>query len=166
MLFIDLYKAYIRNPELRFEGKLLSLDPGETLGWSSWQCTKDDVKLLEYGQWLCTPFDTNGIPAVIRLIERVMPDHIVYEDYKVYSFKSAAHSWSALHTPQLIGCIRMLCQQKGLKPSKQMAQEAKGFCTDDKLQEWGYWLKGNKHARDAIRHALFYLLFRHKSSAK
>jgi hypothetical protein len=31
---------------------------------------------------------------------------------------------------------------------------AKGFATDDKLKAWGFWQPGQRHARDAIRHAL------------
>lgn len=41
----------------------------------------------------------------------------------------------------------------------QMAAQAKGFVDDDKLKAWGFWIKGKKHARDAIRHGVYYLLF-------
>ena len=39
-----------------------------------------------------------------------------------------------------------------------MAQQAKGFVTDAKLKEWGMWDIGHKHARDACRHCVYYLV--------
>jgi hypothetical protein len=33
---------------------------------------------------------------------------------------------------------------------------AKTFATDDKLEAWGFWKRGQKHARDAIRHAVYW----------
>lgn len=36
--------------------------------------------------------------------------------------------------------------------SEQSASEAKGFCSDDMLKNWGLWKKRSTHERDAIRH--------------
>jgi len=33
---------------------------------------------------------------------------------------------------------------------------AKTFANDDKLEAWGFWRKGQKHARDAIRHGIYF----------
>lgn len=86
--------------------------------------------------------------------------HVVIEDYRVYSWKTKDHAWAGLHTSRLIGATELICYDAGLDLTKQTAQQAKGFCTDDKLQAWGLWQEGQRHARDAIRHALYYLLFR------
>lgn len=40
----------------------------------------------------------------------------------------------------------------------QMAVQAKGFVTDERLKEWGFWLPGMRHSRDAIRHGIYWLL--------
>ena len=40
----------------------------------------------------------------------------------------------------------------------QMAFQGKGFATDARLKEWGFWKEGMKHSRDAIRHGIYYLL--------
>lgn len=145
-----------------FKGRLLALDPGETMGWSCFDAEpiKDQFQLTAYGQLTCNPI-AQGIDATTQLFDEWKPDRIVYEDYVVYSWKSASHSWNKLHTPQLIGCIEMLCCQRKLPVSHELAQQAKAFCTDDKLQDWGFYIPGQKHARDSIRHALFYLMFRH-----
>jgi len=117
--------------------------------------------MVEYGELPSDPIEhaTDLIEEKLRLLK---PNHLVYEDYRVYSWRSAAHSWSALHTPQLIGSIRTLCRQKGVLTTHHMAHEAKTFVTDDKLREWHMYKSGQKHARDALRHGLFYLLFTHK----
>lgn len=36
----------------------------------------------------------------------------------------------------------------------QQASEAKGSITDDRLKDWGLWVRGKRHGRDAIRHAV------------
>ena len=89
------------------------------------------------------------------------PDIIVYENYKVYSWKTENHAWAGLHTPQLIGCIETLARLYDIPTYTQMAQQAKHFCTDTKLKEWGLYNPGMRHAMDAVRHACYYLLFNH-----
>lgn len=156
---IDLFKQHISQEKL-FQGKLLSLDPGETTGYAIFDCQGYDIKLHESGQLKCKPLD-DGIDAITLVINTHKPKVIVYEDYKVYGWKATQHSWAELHTPQLIGCIRMMSKIHSIPNYHQMAQHAKGFMTDDKLQQWGFYIKGQKHTRDAIRHGLFYLLFNH-----
>lgn len=93
------------------------------------------------------------------LLNDVKPDFIVYEDYKVYSQKLNSHAFNPIFTVRLIGAIETYCQTNGVKAHKQMATTAKNFVTDDKLKQWGFWQEGMKHARDAIRHGCYFLLF-------
>lgn len=145
-----------------FIGRLLAFDPGETTGHCTFECTANSIVLASYGQDVCYPVDT-GVVAIQNRIKNAQPDFVVYERYIVYSWKSAAHSWGKNETSQIIGSIRLCCLNAKLpKPEEQSAQEAKQFITDDKLQEWGFYIKGQKHTRDAIRHGLYWLLF-HKS---
>lgn len=143
----------------RFVGKLLALDPGETTGWSLFEAhadCDDVVTMTMHGQITCTPLNT-GIDRIEHLLKTTQPNFLVYEQYRVYSWKSATHSWSELHTPKLIGAIVTVA--RNIPQADQMAQVAKSFVTDDKLREWGYWLPGMRHARDSIRHALYWLMF-------
>lgn len=41
----------------------------------------------------------------------------------------------------------------------QTAQMAKNFVTDDRLIEWQFYQRGQRHSRDSMRHGLFFLLF-------
>jgi hypothetical protein len=157
MNFFDLYKANVTDPDKRFIGDLLALDPGETTGYVHLNIGPDGINLKSFGQISCAPLHV-GIDKLEKLIDDVNPKHVVYEDYRVYTFKSASHSNSELHTPKLIGAIEMMVRKRS--HSKEMAQQAKMFVTDQKLEEWGYWWKGKRHARDAMRHALYFLMFR------
>lgn len=131
---------------------LLALDPGETTGWAQFM----GGNLIAHG-FLGTGTFEQAVPEVTKLIDTKKPDHIRIEDYKVYPWLTQQHTFSSLHTPQLIGAIETLAVQRGIRTSREMAQRPKNFCTDDKLKMWGMYVT-NKHARDAIRHGCFYFL--------
>ena len=84
---------------------------------------------------------------------------MVCENYRVYGWLVQQHSWAELHTPKLIGAIACLAYISNTPIHYQMASEGKGWVTDTKLKEWNMYNAGQKHARDAIRHACYYLLF-------
>lgn len=136
--------------------KLLCLDPGKTTGW----CLFVDGELTKWGQ-IEDCFDDKNVDVtkLYDLFADIQPDFILYEDYKVYSHKLDRHSFNPVFTVRLIGVIETYCQTEGVKSHKQMATTAKNFCTDDKLKQWGFWQKGMRHSRDAIRHGCYFLLF-------
>lgn len=137
--------------------RLLCLDPGETTGWAVF----DRGVFAQAGQLNTKPdVYTQTVPQFLQTIQ---PTHIIMENYKVYAHKLKDHSWSSLHTSQLIGSIKMLSSMQNIGVSLQMASQAKGFCTDEKLRKWGMYQTGLKHARDAIRHGCYFLLF-HKEN--
>lgn len=140
-----------KDPNWVCAARLLALDPGETTGWSVWA----DGSILDWGQ-----LDTKDQyqKTLMAFFEFHQPTHVVCEDYKVYEHKLKQHTWASLHTPQLIGAVKMLAVQNNLPMHLQMASMAKGFCTDDKLRRWGIYQPGMRHARDSIRHACYYLL--------
>ena len=152
---------------------LLALDPGETTGYALFihgelkevrqlktKTVKEFATLFQNIDRYAT-LDPN-LPDPCSFIadgpRYSRPTMVVYEDYKVYSWKADAHAWASLHTPKAIGALQCLATLYDIPLYTQMAQQAKGFCTDVKLQEWGYYKPGLKHARDAIRHGCFYLL--------
>ena len=152
--------------KLMFAGKLLALDPGETTGYAVFNCSAGKSPILED----CGHIDTSGIESAVKhltmLLNDVRPDRVVLEDYRVYAAKTEQHTYSNLMTPQMIGIILAFCEQRKIGTAKQMASLAKGFCTDDKLKFWKMYIRGKKHARDAIRHGIYYLLFTYASQTK
>lgn len=138
---------------------VVAFDPGETTGY----CVFIEGVLHVAGQ-LNTETVKLGVPVIQKTLQTYkqfndIPAMVVFEDYRIYSWKTDQHTWAALHTPQMLGVIEALCYVEGLETRRQMAQQPKQFCTDDKLKLWGYYRKGERHARDAIRHATYYLLF-------
>lgn len=157
--FVNLYNRLVPL-EQQFVGNLVVLDPGETTGFARFQCTKGQRPVIsEYRQLPSNPIE-HGINQITRILED-LPTKVVFEDYKVYAWKVNEHSWSALHTPELIGAIQTLCYQKKIPTHKQMAGEAKQFWSDKRLQDFGFYIPGQRHTRDAIRHGLYYLLWAH-----
>lgn len=151
MTFIELlskHRGYI--PHIR----VLALDPGQTTGVA----ILEEGRLIEWSQ-LGTKDIPIGIKELSKLYDRIQPQYIISEAYKIYGWKKDSHAWSELHTSQLIGVIKTLAQQRNIPHEERLAQEAKVFCTDTKLEEWGMYKPGMKHARDAIRHGCFSYLF-------
>lgn len=136
--------------------RLLCLDPGKTTGW----CLFEDGKLtiVDHIENCYDDKNVNVVP-LLKLIEDIQPDFILYEDYKVYSNKLDRHSFNPVFTVRLIGAVEAHAQMNGIKTHKQMATTAKNFVTDDKLKQWGFYEKGLRHGRDAIRHGCYFLLF-------
>ena len=85
-------------------------------------------------------------------------DAVIIENYRIYAHKLEQHSSSDVPTLQLIGAIKYMLYKRNIPYKLQMAQQAKGFVTDAKLKEWGMWDIGHKHARDACRHCVYYLV--------
>jgi len=135
--------------------KVMGLDPGQTTG----ACVFSGSSLLDACQ-LPTSLMPYAPGFVRDYISLWTPDVIIMEDYRIYSWKSDEHKWAGLHTPQLIGAIRYMCWNEGRELHLQMAQQGKAFVTDDRLKEWDLYRKGERHARDAMRHACHYLLFK------
>lgn len=142
--------------EKKVPHKLICFDPGKTTGW----CTFVDGRLDKTGH-IEHCYDDNNIDVtpLMNVLNEEKPDFILYEDYKVYSHKLARHTFNPIFTLRLIGAIEAYSQINNIPTHKQMAVTAKNFVTDEKLKNWGFWETGMRHARDAIRHGCYFLLF-------
>lgn len=136
-------------------GWILTLDPGETTGWSLWE----EGQLVEAGQEA-----TGQNPALmVEFIRAVDDQHalstVVYEEYRIRPNKASQHIGSEVITIQHIGAIKVATDMMDITAVKQTAGMAKGFATDQKLKRWGLFQTGQKHANDAVRHGVYYILF-------
>lgn len=134
--------------------KIVALDPGETTG----ACSFVGMQMVHREQ-----LQTSLLPlAAVILRKYIMmmdPVLVVAEDYRVYKWKTESHAWAELHTPKLIGCLQLICHDLKLPLVLQSAQVGKGFCTDERLKEWGFYQAANRHSNDAVRHACQWLMF-------
>lgn len=160
-----------RGANFKAPSRLLALDPGHTTGWSLFV----DGKLVDSGQ--CdTVINRRGQnegdiswTAVNRLFFETRPDVVVCEDYRVYAHKLDRHTNSQVLTLRIIGALEYICflgypnkdgcTHDSVPITYQMAATAKGFCDDKKLKDWGFYDVAQRHSRDSIRHAVYYLLF-------
>jgi len=160
--FAELVKAHrskaTRNAAATSTGvpeyPILAIDPGQTSGVAAFsECCL---------QW-CTQIKTYevraSVGALLNLIAMAKPKTIIVEDYRVYKWRMKQHVGSSLVTPRVIGAIEAISGLCGIPLVKQPPQVAKAFCSDEKLKSWGYYVTGKPHARDAIRHGCYFLLF-------
>ena len=132
-----------------------------------WMLNMQCEELMTYWSPGFAEWDRRGLLGDLS----VYPPVVIIEDYRVYGWKTDQHSWAHLHTPKLIGLIygeavRRLAYFHGMDFDRikidiltPMAHEAKQFCTDTKLHDWGYHKGVPRHGRDAVRHGCQYLMF-------
>ncbi len=160
MQFDLLLKSQLKGESI--PSRLLAFDPGETTGLAFFLDGElHTVDQLETKTMLETP------KVLKEAFKKYNPDIVVFEEYRIYGWKTEVHSWSDLHTPRVIGAIETICalSEESIPYTRQSAQQPKSFCTDMKLKQWDFYKKGVRHGRDAVRHGCFYLLFNHSKKS-
>ena len=136
------------------KGKVVGIDPGETTGVAIF---------LDSTFVSCEQLKTKEMPLAAATMEQYLrynkPDVIVMEAYRIYNWKTRSHANSDVHTLRLIGAIQYIAFLMEVPVVFQGAGEGKGFCTNEKLEEWGFYSAAKRHAMDALRHICHYLLF-------
>lgn len=163
----QIHKAKPRPGGL-FTGVLLALDPGETTGWSIWECNTAStfVRMHSCGQLDTWDKEASSIvncvrnfPALVSAAQEIGSIEVVMESYRVYEWKADSHSWSDVPTLRIIGSMETRLIDANIPYTFQTAQVAKRFVTDELLKQWGFYERGQRHSRDSMRHALYYILF-------
>lgn len=133
-----------------YRGRLLAVDPGETTGWALFV----DGRFVKWGQ-----LDTaSNLQRASKLILATRPDRVVIERFALYGWKRKQQTGSTFPTVEAIGVLKATAQGKSIPVTLQSAAQAKRLITDKRLKDLRLWLPGQRHARDAMRHALYYAL--------
>jgi hypothetical protein len=143
--------------------KLLAIDPGERVGWCTVEYTTDSRDPENFH--IATHGITELKPFALKLYESIGNyDVVVYETYRLFTGeRGKAQAGSDLPTAQLVGMIRLLAWQAGVKlvgqsPSiKNTADKAAanhGVVAGYIAGESG--VHDDAHDIDAIRHAYYY----------
>lgn len=135
--------------------KLLSIDPGETTGYA----TFNEGVLAETGQ---IAVKKEGLQAIHEVFNTQYFNYIVIEDYRIYPNKLRQHVLNDVFTVKVIGALEFMFTTRSHVPVRvvyQMAAMPRGFVTNDKMKEWDMWAVAKPHAREAVRHGAYYLLF-------
>jgi hypothetical protein len=154
--------------------KLLALDPSGNHGregmGTTGICVMEDGVPVELRHISAKDFgsEVDYWSAHVSFINKIAPDHIVFEGYKLYNHKGMAAKTQAnseLQTPQLIGVLKYAASLRFIPYTVQFASDVKTRWSEDVLVRLGILeQKGNKyyfngkstvtHHRDALKHAL------------
>lgn len=124
----------------------LSIDPGKTTGWASFNIEGD---LLQRG--------TVELKKLAELLGGTTPQIIIYETFALRPWKAADQSWSTFPASQVIGALEFYAS---------MTEGVTLVGQDPNCKESGYkWsftpkAKSHRHShdRDAYAHGVYYMI--------
>ncbi len=140
---------------------VLALDPGETTGWALFVNGRLS-RCRQIPPLASRKPDLQRAASLLQKLNQLytgkLPITVVMERFSLYGHKAKQQIGSTFPTVEVIGIIRFTCQQLGLRVVEQSASQAKSFVSDDRLRAMQLWQVNQRHSRDAIRHALYYIL--------
>lgn len=127
---------------------IIAIDPGKTVGYA---VADNKGNPLQVGQ-----VESYQICDVLDVLK---PSQVVIESFRLYPHKARAQTWSSLQAPKVIGAIEHWCLQNKIPVSFQNATD-RNLVSDDMLRKYNFWslTKGMRHARDAARHLVLWLI--------
>ncbi len=140
--------------------RIVALDPGGTTGWAYWQDTP--IRTSNESPW---DHFTAGQIGPEEHHEQLFA-HLEFlhtSDYTIvcesFEFRQGQQRHNIrLDSKEYIGVVKLLGQQRNLPVVFQTAALGKGFVSDEKLKVMGLWIPGKQHARDALRHLIYYMV--------
>lgn len=137
--------------------RLLALDPGGTTGWATVEPDRNTViDIWEWGQ--LGPDEHHE--ALWILLCTYQPDVLIYERFKYQRRQLDAGVSVVLDSVEYIGVVKIWMAAGRLIPVELVPQEmaSKEWWTDDKLKRVNLYKANARHANDATRHLLYYLM--------
>lgn len=125
---------------------ILALDPGKTTGYAY----QNAVGSFGFGE-----LQQDSIWDTLTTLE---PDLLIVESFQFRQARSKVN----LTPNEVIGVIKEWARQKNVEIIWQTPSQAKHFFDDARLRERNLWATGMPHARDSVRHLLYYLEFGEK----
>lgn len=152
--------------------RVVSLDPGGTTGYAIYSAEFPTASLtrrepindsLTVGH--LGPDDHHDELYELLELQHIKDFYLVTESFEFRQGRQRNNI--NLMSKEYIGVAKLFAQQRGLAGGKQVryfeqtAGLAKPFVTDDKLRTMNWWTPGMKHANDACRHLVYFLVNRH-----
>lgn len=156
--------------------RVIGLDPGGTTGWATYTAeyipnpnTTGPADRYEFHseEWACGQLGPgphhDALWSFLEL-QAVSQTVIACESFEFRQGKQRAGI--VLDSCEYIGIVKLFVEQRqrSLPNNFRMdlvmktAGQAKSFITDDKIKKLGLWYPGHRHAMDAYRHLLHFLL--------
>ncbi len=153
------------------DGHILAFDPSgafhEGKGTTGW-CLMYRGELLEYGLIEAKDFKKNVTyySEHLKLIRKYLNKYpeltVVVEDYLLYATRAHGQINSHMETCKLIGILQYYCYEYKVPCVLQTASQVKKRWSDEILKHEGIDIPDTykeRHARDAIRHAMHFTYF-------
>lgn len=139
--------------------QVIALDPGGTTGWSLFQVHPmamegdPDIRVMDNIEWW-TAGEFGGkqddqIDQIVELVQSWPAARLVTEGFKLRQL-------NALLDPVEINAVL----RWATRPRYWVQQNpnlAMTTVTDDRQKDWGFWIPGKEHARDAVKHNITFL---------
>lgn len=131
--------------------KIVALDPGGTTGVSSIEFDERTHEIREATLMQLGPHEHH------TEIEDVIKDAtiVVCEGFE---YRNNSRSGLVLVSKEYIGVVKAYCTNHNIRYEEQTAAQAKGFISDKALKRLGLYSSNAKHANDATRHLLYYII--------
>jgi hypothetical protein len=138
--------------------RIIALDPGGTTGWATYSAVKiPGLDMLRYESWHCGHLGPSKHHAALNQLLGMQ--HV--QDYTIvcerFTDRVTEHAVD-LAAREYIGIVEAFCQEREVPLVMQMSSTAKVFTKDTNLKKLGLWSPGWKHAMDARRHLLWYII--------
>lgn len=128
----------------------ISIDPGKHNGMSIWSYDEDG----NYNMIVSAAIHKT---LLFEMLEERDLDLIIYEGYRLYADKAQTMIGNEFETPQIIGVIKYIAKKKNIPLVMQMASTKK-FFDDNRLKKMNM-APPTMHAKDSVRHFLYYYYF-------
>lgn len=139
--------------------QVISLDPGGTTGWAIFSVHPDamtgdpDIPIFGNIEWWTAgqftgPLDEQ-VDEILCMVNSWPGARLVTEDFKIRQFNAEL-------SPVEINAM-VLWATRPRYWVKQMPGLAMNTVTDERQKQWGFWIPGQQHARDAVKHNITFL---------
>lgn len=147
---------------------VLALDPGGSTGWSVFgvhpeAMTGDpEFRVLDNVLWWTagefTGKQDDQIDQIVALVGSWPSARLVTEDFAIRQVGVL------LDPAEINAAVRWATRPRYWV--KQHSNLAMKTVTDDRQKAWGFWIPGQEHARDAVKHSITFLKRRKEAAVK
>lgn len=135
--------------------RIAGVDPGGTTGMVLIELFPRD----EPRDFICYEAkQVSDISGLLRTLGEWNPDIIVIEQFNLYPWKAKSLSWSDMTPSQVIGAVKAWCVDKNVQLVEQPAAMRKQGRLYSQQLERSPLFKARPHAKDALRHAIWYVV--------
>jgi hypothetical protein len=140
--------------------RVIGIDPGGTTGWavySAYRILVDKKYVYTNEHWTCGQLGPEKHHQALEQLlglQRVETYVVVTERFTDRIKQTAVN----LMAREYIGVVEKYCQEEGVELVMQSSSQAKGFTRPPNLKRLGLYVYTKKHAMDAYKHVLWYLI--------